>query len=174
MKTAPGVPPGAAAGKYALALTRQPLRRSGQPQAARPGSTARLVSPSAMWSYVQGRSPPERVQLYLPAHYGPVGRQADPPGQLGRFDARATADPAPQLTPQLPRAARASRGRLIPGRPDAAPNRLPPARRDIAPVPVRENVRLHTATTRRPSTSLRTASCGRTVQKPWITAPTCG
>lgn len=64
-----GAFPGAVTGKCLVALTRQPFRRSGQPQAARSGSCTRLVSASAMSSYVHGRSSRGRGQLYLPAHY---------------------------------------------------------------------------------------------------------
>lgn len=76
-----GAFPGAVTGKCLVALTRQPFRRSGQPQAARPGSCTRLVSAPAMSSYIHGRSSPSTGQLYLPAHGEPRQRSArTPPG----------------------------------------------------------------------------------------------
>jgi hypothetical protein len=64
MKPPRGDFPGAVAGVYLLALTQQPLHRSGQRRAARPGSSTRLVSASAMSSYIHGRSSSRRGQLY--------------------------------------------------------------------------------------------------------------
>jgi hypothetical protein len=66
MKTAPvGTFPGAAAGKCLFALTRQPLHRSGRPEAAAPDSCTRVASTAGVWSYIQGKPPPGREQSYF-------------------------------------------------------------------------------------------------------------
>ena len=66
-KTAPREFPGTVAGKRLLALTQQPLHRSGQPQAARSDSCTRLVWVAALSSYLHGKSSRSSRQLYLPA-----------------------------------------------------------------------------------------------------------
>ena len=65
MKPPRGDFPGAVACTCLLALTQQPLHRSGQHRAARPGSSTRLVSASAMSSYIHRRSSSRRGQLYF-------------------------------------------------------------------------------------------------------------
>ena len=101
-----GAFPGAVTGKCLVALTRQPFRRSGQPQAARPGSCTRLVSAPAMSSYIHGRSSPSTGQLYLPAHGEPRQRSArtppgrpPPPGPRPRPPAAWHRRPAPPPAP---------------------------------------------------------------------------
>ena len=58
----------AAAGECLLALTRQPLRRPGQPKAAAPDSCIRVASAPGERSYIHGKPMPETGQLYLPGH----------------------------------------------------------------------------------------------------------
>lgn len=95
MKTAPaGLSLGAVAGECLLALTQQPLRpqdRSGQPEAARPGSCTRLVSAPAMSSYVYGRSFPGSGQLYFGGISGRGCRESTDAGH----DRTAAAEPSP-------------------------------------------------------------------------------
>ena len=57
---------GAAAGKCLFALTRQPLPRSGQPEAATPGSCTRVASAPGVWSCIQGRPATPKGQSYFP------------------------------------------------------------------------------------------------------------
>jgi hypothetical protein len=69
MKTAPeGLSPGAAAGKCLLALTRQPLRRPGQPKAAAPDSCIRVASAPGERSYIHGKPMTKTGQSYFPGH----------------------------------------------------------------------------------------------------------
>src|SRR5437660_2115697 len=56
MKTAPeGLSLGRLRGKCLFALTRQPLRRSGQPKAAAPDSWIRVASAPGEWSCIHGK-----------------------------------------------------------------------------------------------------------------------
>src|SRR6185369_16003154 len=65
-ETAPeGLSPGAAAGNCLLALTRQPLRRPGQPKAAAPDSCIRAASAPGEWSRLHGKPMAETGQLYF-------------------------------------------------------------------------------------------------------------
>src|SRR5262245_30564519 len=67
MKTAPErLSTGAAAGKCLLALTRQPLRRPGQPKAATPDSCTRAASAPGERSCIHGKPTAETGQLYFP------------------------------------------------------------------------------------------------------------
>ena len=66
MKTAPRDFPGAAAGKCLEALTWQPLRRSGQPQAARAGSCTRRPGACRVVIHPEVAAP-GRGQSYFPA-----------------------------------------------------------------------------------------------------------
>jgi hypothetical protein len=50
-----------------FALTRQPLPRSGQPEAATPGSCTRAAAAPGEWSCIQGKPSPRRGQSYFPA-----------------------------------------------------------------------------------------------------------
>jgi hypothetical protein len=113
-----GAFPGAVTGKCLVALTRQPFRRSGQPQAARPGSCTRLVSAPAMSSYIHGRSSPSTGQLYLPAHG--KRRQRAAPGC--RTDPRPRQPAARRRRPQPGPAARSP---APPPRGPAPPPRCP-------------------------------------------------
>src|SRR6185312_5433776 len=66
-ETAPeGLSPGAAAGNCLLALTRQPLRRPGQPKAAAPDSCIRAASAPGEVAWVHGKPMSETGQLYFP------------------------------------------------------------------------------------------------------------
>jgi hypothetical protein len=68
-ETAPeGRSPGAAAGNCLLALTRQPLRRPGQPKAAAPDSCIRAAPAPGERSCIHGKPTPETGQLYFPCH----------------------------------------------------------------------------------------------------------
>ena len=64
---------GAAAGKCLFALTRQPLPRSGQPEAATPGSCTRVASAPGGWSCIQGRPATPKGQSYFLARSAPGG-----------------------------------------------------------------------------------------------------
>ena len=75
-ETAPwGLFPGAAACKCLFALTRRPLRRSGQPKAAAPDSCTRVASVPGVSSCIHGKPPPGNGQLYFPAHSAGSGRR---------------------------------------------------------------------------------------------------
>ena len=75
MKTAPrGLFPGAAAGKCLFALTRQPLRRSGQPKAAAPDSCTRVASVPGVSSCIHGKPPQGNGAIVFSAH--PAGIEA--------------------------------------------------------------------------------------------------
>ena len=63
-----GAFPGAAAGKCLLALTRQPLRRRGQPKAATPDSCIRAASAPGERSCIDGKPMTETGQSYFPGH----------------------------------------------------------------------------------------------------------
>jgi hypothetical protein len=65
MKTAPEGLSWAAAGECLLRLTRQPLRRPGQPKAAAPDSCIRVASAPGERSYIYGKPMPETGQLYF-------------------------------------------------------------------------------------------------------------
>ena len=68
-ETAPEVlSPGAAAGNCLLALTRQPLRRPGQPKAAAPDSCIRAASAPGERSFLHGKPMAETRQLYFPGY----------------------------------------------------------------------------------------------------------
>jgi hypothetical protein len=68
-ETAPEVlSPGAAAGNCLLALTRQPLRRPGQPKAAAPDSCIRAASAPGERSCIHGKPMAETGQLYFRGH----------------------------------------------------------------------------------------------------------
>src|SRR4029077_6281787 len=70
MKTAPrGISLGTAADKCLFALTQQPLPRSGQPEAARPGSCTRVASAPGAWSYIQGKPTTPQGQSYFPGAF---------------------------------------------------------------------------------------------------------
>jgi hypothetical protein len=65
-ETAPeGLFPGAAAGTCLLALTRQPLRRPGQPKAAVPDSCIRAASAPDERSCIHGKPMAETGQSYF-------------------------------------------------------------------------------------------------------------
>ena len=70
-----GTSPGAAAGNCLLALTRQPLRRPGQPKAAAPDSCIRVASAPGERSYIHGKPMAETGQLYFRgiSRCGPFG-----------------------------------------------------------------------------------------------------
>jgi hypothetical protein len=68
MKTARKGFPWAAAGECLLALTRQPLRRPGQPKAAAPDSCIRVASAPGERSYIHGKPMAETGQSYFPGH----------------------------------------------------------------------------------------------------------
>ena len=68
MKTAPEDFPGTAADKCLLALTRQPLRRSGQPKAAAPDSCVRVASAAGEWSCIHGKATTRNRAIVFPAH----------------------------------------------------------------------------------------------------------
>jgi hypothetical protein len=80
---------GAAAGKCLFALTRQPLPRSGQPEAATPGSCTRVASAPGVWSYIQGRPATPKGQSYFPGAFrarwlwAGLGRCAVGPARTG-------------------------------------------------------------------------------------------
>jgi hypothetical protein len=75
MKTAPrGLFPGAAAGKCLFALTRQPLRRSGQPKAAAPDSCTRVASVPGVSSCIHGKPLPGNGAIVFSAHSAGIGR----------------------------------------------------------------------------------------------------
>ncbi len=114
-----------------------------------PASFRRL--PSRHTSRV-GRRRRERNCIYRRICWPAVA--ADPPGRLGRFDARATADPA-----------RASRSRRpVPlARPAALVLGRHPGNRTIT---YGDHMMAFDES--------RTPSCGRVVHEPWITAVTCG
>jgi hypothetical protein len=82
--------PGAAAGKCLFALTRQPLPRLGQPEAATPGSGTRVASAPGVWSCIQGKPLPIRGAIVFPAHSGArgpgggAGAEAGTSGAAGR------------------------------------------------------------------------------------------
>jgi hypothetical protein len=80
-ETAPeGLSPGAAAGKCLLALTRQPLRRPGQPKAAAPDSCIRAASAPGERPCIHGKPMTETGQLHFPGAF----RDAAPvPGGAG-------------------------------------------------------------------------------------------
>ena len=63
-----GISPGAAAGNCLLALTRQPLRRPGQPKAAAPDSCTRAASAPGERSCLHGKPMAETGQLYFRGH----------------------------------------------------------------------------------------------------------
>jgi hypothetical protein len=68
-ETAPEVlSPGAAAGNCLLALTRQPLRRPGQPKAAAPDSCIRAASAPGERSCLHGKPMADTGQLYFPGY----------------------------------------------------------------------------------------------------------
>jgi len=57
-----------AAGEGLLALTRQPLRRPGQPKATAPDSCIRAASAPGERSYIHGKPMAETGQSYFPGH----------------------------------------------------------------------------------------------------------
>ena len=65
MKPPGGTFPGAAAGKCLLALTRQPLRRPGQPKATVPDSCIRAASAPDERSCIHGKPMAETGQSYF-------------------------------------------------------------------------------------------------------------
>ena len=70
METAPeGLSPGTAAGNCLLALTRQPLRRPGQPKAAAPDSCIRAASAPGERSCIHGKPITETGQLHFPGAF---------------------------------------------------------------------------------------------------------
>ena len=101
MKTAPRDFPGAAAGKCLEALTWQPLRRSGQPQAARAGSCTRLVLAPAVSSYIQGKPAPGRGQSYFPARPNVAGWRGGAGRARAIFELRVVTERRGEKTERL-------------------------------------------------------------------------
>src|SRR5436309_15874107 len=77
MKTAPeGLSLGRLRGKCLFALTRQPLRRSGQPKAAAPDSWIRVASAPGEWSCIHGKPAGRNRAIVFSDAFRGLGAQA--------------------------------------------------------------------------------------------------